>query len=103
MDLDRKVERWRLITPEEHRTLITVDNKGDGVLNAKLSEIENWRQNKVFEEVDDVGQSTISVRWVVTQKRKEGRDVIKARLVARGFEETLIRPPVLRTLFVWLC
>ena len=39
LDLDRQVERWRLITPEEHRTLITVDNKGDGVSNAKLSEI----------------------------------------------------------------
>ena len=46
-------------------------------------------EKNFLKKVDDVKQSNISVRWVVTQKRKERRDVFKARLVARGFEKTL--------------
>ena len=46
-----------------------------------------WIENKVFEEVEDVGQKSISVRWVLTEKPKNDEMVVKARLVARGFEE----------------
>ena len=41
----------------------------------------------MFLEVEDEGQKTISLRWIVTEKIKEGAPVTKARLVARGFEE----------------
>ena len=37
--------------------------------------------------MDNVGQDALSVRWVVTEKMKDNKPVIKARLVARGFEE----------------
>lgn len=57
------------------------------VLCAKKKEIKSWQENDVYEEVDDVGQDTLSVRWVVTEKNKDKQSVIKARLVARGFEE----------------
>ena len=30
----------------------------------------------------------VSTRWVVTEKYEDGEKVVKARLVARGFEET---------------
>ena len=59
----------------------------DAVALAKLDEIKKWRDNEVYEEVVDVGQRVISVRWVVTEKFKRGVLVTKARLVARGFEE----------------
>ena len=59
----------------------------EDVSNAKIKEIENWRANEVYSEVDDAGQNAISTRWVVTEKIKEGKTVTKARLVARGFEE----------------
>ena len=42
----------------------------------------------VYDEVIDQGQRHISVRWVVTPKLDNGILKTKARLVARGFEET---------------
>ena len=60
---------------------------------AKLAEMENWKKNDVFEKVQDCGQPTISVRWIISEKMKEGSPVIKARLVARGFEEDLSGSP----------
>ena len=57
------------------------------IREAKDKEIENWRANDVFEEMDYTGQELISSRWVVTEKLKDGEKIVKARLVARGFEE----------------
>ena len=54
---------------------------------AKEKEIQNWKDNDVFEEAEDRNQPTISVRWVMTEKVKHGQIITKARLVARGFEE----------------
>ena len=64
------------------------DCKADDVLYAKETELLNWKNNNVYTEVEDEGQSAMSVRWVVTRKVKSGRQVTKARLVARGFEES---------------
>ena len=41
----------------------------------------------MYEEVDNLGQNFISVRWVITPKLIDGKWISKARLVARGFEE----------------
>ena len=57
------------------------------VMQAKEREMDNWIENKVFDEVEDEGQVAISVRWVITEKVKDGKTSTKARLVARGFEE----------------
>ena len=54
---------------------------------AKRKEFLSWRENEVYEEVQDTGQKSVSVRWVITSKEKEGKKICKARLVARGFEE----------------
>ena len=45
----------------------------------------------MFEEIKDEGQRTIGSRWVVTTKEKHDgqKQKTKARLVARGFQETL--------------
>ena len=53
---------------------------------AKQQELDRLQQFDVYEEVVDEGQSCISTRWVVVRK---GPDRVKARLVARGFEESL--------------
>ena len=59
------------------------------VKEAKAKEMRNLEDYGVFELVDIVGQECIGIRWVVT--RKEAHDgqktQIKARLVARGFQE----------------
>ena len=41
----------------------------------------------MYSEIVDKGQQCISVRWVITRKMKDGNSVVKARLVARGYEE----------------
>lgn len=57
------------------------------VLSAKNTEMLNWIDNCVYEEVEDEGQDFITVRWVITEKLKNDKTLIRARLVARGFEE----------------
>ena len=63
------------------------ENK-EQIQKAKHVELENWMREAVYEEVPDQGQQTISVRWVITPKCVEGSWTTKARLVARGFEES---------------
>jgi hypothetical protein len=84
--LARNVQKWRPI-PDDEEVLVSSSNSA--VFRAKCSEIENWKTNSVFEEVPDAGQRAISLRWVITEKIKDDNNVIKARLVARGFEESL--------------
>ena len=57
------------------------------IKQAMALEIDNWRHHEVFSEVEDEGQIGVSCRWVITEKYKDGKRLVKARLVARGFEE----------------
>ena len=41
----------------------------------------------MFEQIPYKNQRTISSKWVFTQKNIDGKSTVKARLVARGFEE----------------
>ena len=70
-------------------------------------ELEKWIDYGVYEPVKYTGQNLISVRWVCTSK--DGQ--VKARLVARGFEDDCIN---IRTdsptcskmnprLTIWIC
>ena len=53
-------------------------------LQAKhVVELRKLKDFDVYDEVEDVGQPCISTKWVITRKY----DRMKARLVARGFEE----------------
>ena len=54
---------------------------------AKMKELECWKRNSVFSEVDNEGQPLVSCRWIITSKEKNGVNTTKARLVARGFED----------------
>ena len=71
--------------PDETEMIILFNSNAVSV--AKEKEIQNWKENDVFEEVEDRRQKAITVRWVITEKVKYGQIVTKARLVARGFEE----------------
>ena len=70
-----------------HVNTILMTQVNDDIELAKKLELENWTREMVYEEVDNLGQSFISVRWVVTPKLINGEWKSKARLVARGFEE----------------
>ena len=56
-------------------------------MKPKKKELESWKKNNVYEEVQDEGQKYITVRWYLSPKMIGGRLQIKARLCARGFEE----------------
>ena len=52
-----------------------------------MNEFENWKDYKVFEEVENEEQRLISVRWVLTKKNKDQKLTYKAHLLAHGIEE----------------
>ena len=61
--------------------------EGIDMTEAKIREMESWKQNNVYEEIRDDGQKCISTRWVCSLKKTPQGIQPKARLVARGFEE----------------
>ena len=69
--------------------MVVFYNNSD-IAEAKEKEINSWITNEVFEIVENRGQKYIPMRWVITEKLKEGQVVAKARLVARGFEENTV-------------
>ena len=55
-------------TDEINETLITTSQKNKDVLQAKQVELNSWKTFSVYEEVPDIGQATISTRWVINEK-----------------------------------
>ena len=73
----------------ENENEILIMYATEEVFQAKLKEFKSWEDNMVMEKVEDTGQDTISARWVITQKEHADKgSIIKARLVARGYEES---------------
>ena len=88
LNLD-KVE-WRKVDNVEEVNVVLVPehrHHDEDVLQAKEKELKTFETLQVFEEVEDIGQERISLRWVVTEKSVGMTSVVKARLVCRGFEE----------------
>ena len=55
------------------------------VQDAMLKEIEKYKSFKAFEEIDDNGQESLPVRWVVTRHDMDGKNQpLKARMCIRG-------------------
>ena len=74
------------------------------IVEAKVNELNNWKLFEVMDEVEDLGQKTISTRWVISEKESaEQSKIVKARLVVRGFEEDKVlqvdSPTVNKTAF----
>ena len=57
------------------------------VMDAKTTELQRWKEQDVFSIIKNEGQHCLSTTWVITEKEKEGKSVLKARLVVRGYEE----------------
>lgn len=55
----------------------------EACVQAKLDELQKLKAFSTYESVPNKGQTTISTRWVLSRKGDE----VKARLVARGFED----------------
>ena len=68
--------------------LIYITSKDIRNKKAKDDELSYWKVNKVYEEVKNQGQPTVSVRWVPSEKiSPTGETKLKQRLVIRGYEE----------------
>ena len=82
---------WREIESEQILILREIKETSQNrqeVLEAMEREFNNLKENNVFDWVEDCGQESVSCKWVITEKQKEdGSKMLKARLVARGFEE----------------
>ena len=85
-----KVSRLELSTTEptpttnSDETLMIMDEVS--FENAKKEELESWKNNHVYTEIEDNGQSCVSTRWVCTLKETKDEVKTKARLVVRGVE-----------------
>ncbi|KAK3875456.1 hypothetical protein Pcinc_019668 [Petrolisthes cinctipes] len=87
VDLENDFSTWKVV--DDNPEMLVLINLED-VLCAKDNEIANWQSNNVYEEVDDVGQDALTVRWIVTEKLRNGQSIVKALLVARVFEEDTV-------------
>ena len=84
------VQKWRPIEQEE--ALLSTDIVEDTDLktsNAKIIELEKWKENKVYEVVPKLKQKSISLRWVMSSKIENGVEIMKGRLVAKGYQEDI--------------
>ena len=83
------IQWWRVKETEQVLFLGEYLETDERFIKAKEKEIHNIEENDVFEWVQDSGQSTISTKWVISEKITDDESsVVKARLVARGFEES---------------
>ena len=63
------------------------NSKEEKVKEAKELELKKWIEEEVYDVVEDSGQECLSTTWVITEKIVDGDQIIKARLVIRGYEE----------------
>lgn len=89
VDFKNEVKEWKLLPNQEEteEIYICAIKEREEIKLAKSAELENWRRNQVYEEVEDAGQDRVSVKWILKEKISDGKIKYKARLVARGFEE----------------
>ena len=69
--------------------VILLSSNNSHVMEAKAMELQNLKDNNVYEVVKDNGQEFIETKWIVTEKVMDDNTVVKARLVAKGFQENV--------------
>lgn len=84
VDLDR-VETFSEVASRQNEDIFEIQDMDFS--DAKAEELQAWKNNQVYREVENTGQEAISVRWVCSVKSTEQGQRLKARLVARGYEE----------------
>ena len=72
---------------QDEQILVTSNINNDDINNVKQLELSLWKKFNVYDEVPDENQTTLSTRWIITNK-----DKLKACLVVQGFEEKINNP-----------
>ena len=89
----QEVAGWRNMTEEgaEEVNLVLIPRQRHAekeCIDAKQKELALFEDFNVYDLVKDEGQDSISCKWVLSEKSIDGQRSVKARLVARGFEDT---------------
>ena len=84
LNWSEEVTSWQDTAENQAPDEIFALQKIDEYSEAKRKELKSWIDKDVYEEVENSGQDTITLRWVLTKK---DTGELKARLVARGFQE----------------
>ena len=86
VDWTEFVDQWKEHENAEVEEVLlnSVETYKQEVTDAKLAELTKFSDNRVYMEVENKGQPTVGVRWVITRKQD---DTYKARLVALGYQE----------------
>ena len=99
ISFDKDVSEYEIVTdlvcstiesdcPVEMKVTPTyIAHKSEEREKAMIKELDSWKENKVYTEVDNNNQHCISGRWIVKPKVIDGRQSLKARYVLRGYEE----------------
>ena len=95
IDFDRHVKNARKVKDEhedndEDEMILSAEvikKNDEDIMKAKEKELSSWIQRKVYNEIDNAGQSTINTKWVISIKQIEGVPGVKARLVAKGYQD----------------
>ena len=80
-------ELYAILTEELNLSETFIAYNKTEVTNAKIKELESWRQNDVYDEVPFENQQCISSKWVLKPKIVNNQHITKARLVLKGYEE----------------
>ena len=89
------VDQWRELLQvtekqrdQKHVVLLTPEQEQvKEVIDVKKRKIENKEIHGAYECLPDIGQKCISTRWVIMGKLKDKRKIMKALLVACGYEK----------------
>ena len=71
-------EQVVLLTSEQEQAKVMID--------VKKREIENMKIHGVYECVLDIGQKCISTRWIIMEKFKDKKKIMKAHLVVLSMD-----------------
>ena len=77
---DKNVQEWKSVEEVELSTTPESDHLAQ-LERAKLIELANWKSFNVYEEIpnENEGQSTMSTRWVLTEKNERWTEDYKGK------------------------
>ena len=82
-----QVDQWLPISDYNETFVSSQSHENSDILNAKITELNKWKENNVYTDIQYTNQHYLSLRWVNTTKTVNGLPHVKSRSVVRGFEE----------------
>ena len=71
----------------DHESALITSANDQIIVDAKNKELTSWIENKVYSVVPDCGQNRIATRWILTNEDTASGPILKARLVAKSFQD----------------